>query len=95
MDWKECKVKIKQYITDIEEENENLAEQNRMLTERIKELEKQKLKGKWRVERNPNAGVCLKEVYVCSNCNTAVGCQYFVRRSFCPNCGADMREVEE
>jgi len=48
-------------------------------------------KGHWIKEENPNLGVCLKEVYVCSNCNVAVGCQYFVRRSFCPNCGADMR----
>ena len=55
----------------------------------------QRPRGEWRIERNSTLGVCLQEVYICSNCNTAVGCQFFVRRSFCPNCGADMRGVEE
>lgn len=52
-------------------------------------------KGKWIKETNPTLGACLQEVYICSVCGVASGCQYSVRRSFCPNCGADMREDGE
>lgn len=61
----------------------------------IEALEQDRPKGHWIKEENPNLGVCLKKVYICSNCNVAVGCQYFVRKSFCPNCGADMRSKEK
>ena len=50
--------------------------------------------GKWIKETNPTLGACLQEVYICSVCGVASGCQYSVRRSFCPNCGADLRELE-
>ena len=47
--------------------------------------------GEWIKHENPTLGQCLKIVYDCSVCHMGVGCEYFIRRSFCPNCGADMR----
>lgn len=55
------------------------------------EMKEERKKGKWIKHENPTLGQCLKIVYECSVCHTGVGCEYFVRRSFCPNCGADMR----
>ena len=59
----------------------------------INALKERKI-GRWRVEENPTAGRCLQKVYICDICGSAVGCRYFIRRSFCPNCGAKM-EVDE
>lgn len=50
-------------------------------------------KGKWIKSNIPN------EKYVCSECGGA--CWYYdckgkvAKSNFCPNCGADMREVDE
>lgn len=35
---KDCE--LKEYVIDLEEENENLSEENRLLVEKIKDLEK-------------------------------------------------------
>lgn len=59
--------------------------------EQIPSAESERKKGKWIKHENPTLGQCLKIVYECSECHKGVGCEYFVRRSFCPNCGADMR----
>jgi len=53
--------------------------------------EPERKKGKWIKHENPTLGHCLQVIYECSVCHIAHGCEYFVRRSFCPNCGADMR----
>ena len=58
---------------------------------RVPSAEPERKKGKWIKYENPTLGQCLKIVYECSVCHKGVGCEYFVRRSFCPNCGADMR----
>lgn len=52
------------------------------------ELERKK--GEWIKHENPTLGHCMKIIYECSVCHIAVGCEYFVRRSFCPSCGAEM-----
>ena len=51
--------------------------------------------GRWIKHENPNLGQCMKISYECSNCKVWLGCEYFVRKSYCPNCGAKMQEVEE
>jgi hypothetical protein len=59
--------------------------------ENLPSAEPERTKGEWIKHENPTLGQCLKIVYECSVCHKGVGCEYFVRRSFCPNCGADMR----
>ena len=51
--------------------------------------------GKWIRHENPNLGKCMKVLYECSVCKVWVGCEYFLRRSFCPNCGAVIDERSE
>ena len=53
-------------------------------------IEPERKKGKWIKHENPTLGQCLKIVYECSVCHMGVGCEYFVRKSFCPNCGSEM-----
>ena len=52
---------------------------------------RENVKGEWIERTNPNLGKCLRDSIECSVC----GCYFcehdLVRRSFCPNCGADMR----
>lgn len=48
----------------------------------------------WIKHENDNLGICMRVSYECSNCNVFVGCEHFLRRSFCPNCGAKMVEEE-
>lgn len=64
------------------------------MLESIPSAEPERRKGEWIKSENPNLGPCLRVVYQCSVCHKGVGCEYFVRRSFCPNCGADMRGAE-
>jgi len=49
--------------------------------------------GHWIKHENPNLGRCMMVSYECSCCHAWLGCEYFLRRSYCPNCGAKM-EVE-
>ena len=51
--------------------------------------------GEWKKEVNEKLGKCLRVVYVCSACGCAVGCEHFLRRSYCPNCGAKMKGGKE
>ena len=53
-------------------------------------LESQKT-GHWIKHENPNLGQCMKISYECSYCKVWLGCEYFVRKSYCPNCGANMK----
>lgn len=46
--------------------------------------------GHWIEHYNPNLGRCMMVSYECSCCHAWLGCEYFLRRSFCPNCGAKM-----
>lgn len=55
----------------------------------IEALENQKT-GHWIKHENPNLGQCMKISYECSYCKVWLGCEYFVRKSYCPNCGAKM-----
>ena len=46
--------------------------------------------GHWIKHENNTAGICMKVSWECSECHVWLGCEYFVRRSYCPNCGAKM-----
>lgn len=58
-------------------------------------LEHDKPYGSWIKHENSKLGKCMKISYECDVCGKFAGCEYFVRRSFCPNCGADMRFSED
>ena len=49
---------------------------------------------KWIKHENNKLGICMKVSWECSNCKTWLGCEHFVRRNYCPNCGAMMDEKE-
>lgn len=52
--------------------------------------------GRWIKHENNAAGICMRVSWECSECHVWLGCEYFVRRSYCPNCGAKMEsEVEQ
>lgn len=51
--------------------------------------------GHWIKHKNNAAGICLKISWECSVCRVWLGCEYFVRRSYCPNCGARMIKPQE
>lgn len=55
----------------------------------IETLENQKT-GHWIKHEKSNVGKCMKISYECSNCKVWMGCEYFIRKSYCPNCGAKM-----
>ena len=59
----------------------------------VEALQKRKI-GRWKVEENPTLGRCLQKVYICDICGSAVGCEYFIRRSFCPACGSEMDDTD-
>lgn len=74
--------------------DEQLLELNKAITIRIKQLQSARPKGKW-IELNNHDWEYSKE-YRCSECG-----KYRLETlpkgwnwNFCPNCGADMREVE-
>ena len=56
----------------------------------IELLEQEPKTGHWVEHKNDKLGVCMKVSWECSNCHTWLGCEYFVRKNFCPNCGARM-----
>ena len=47
--------------------------------------------GKWIELHNPNLGMCMEYLIQCSVCGRCMCGRYQPYRSFCPNCGADMR----
>lgn len=51
--------------------------------------------GRWIKHENNAAGICMRVSWECSECRVWLGCEYFVRRSYCPNCGAYMVERED
>lgn len=51
--------------------------------------------GHWIKHENPNYGQCELVSYECSRCGVWLGCQYFSRRSYCPNCGAKMESEDK
>ncbi len=55
----------------------------------LSDIENQKT-GHWIKHENPNLGQCMRVTYECSYCKVWLGCEYFVRKSYCPNCGAKM-----
>lgn len=59
------------------------------------DLKSERKHGEWKKVTNPTLGICLQEVYICSVCGIASGCQYSARRSFCPNCGARMKGADD
>ena len=61
----------------------------------IKALSEERKKGRWIRHESPNLGKCMKVLYECSVCKAWLGCEYFLRRSFCPNCGARMEGGSE
>lgn len=65
-----------------------------MLDTAIESLKERKT-GRWIRHENHNLGKCMQITYECSVCKTGVGCEYFLRRSYCPNCGAEMEGAEE
>ena len=48
-------------------------------------------KGEWIELHNPNLGMCMEHLIQCSVCGRCMCGRYQPYRSFCPNCGADMR----
>lgn len=52
-------------------------------------------KGKWFEKRDTRFGPKLNYIIICSNCNIAFSGEDMIRRSFCPNCGADMRDEND
>lgn len=50
-------------------------------------------KGHW-IDTN-NLDVKYKAIYMCSNCRNCYTEMKPINMNFCPNCGADMREVED
>lgn len=54
-------------------------------------------RGKWERRLDTRFGPKLNDIIICSNCKVAFSTEDTLRRSFCPNCGADMRppEVDE
>lgn len=63
------------------------------INELLNELEQESRKGHW-IEHEESISTAFKHLRECSCCKC-----YFdwlmPRNSFCPNCGADMREVKE
>lgn len=74
------KIRIDYYVFDEDVE---------ALSMGIEALENQKT-AHWIRHENRNLGQCMKISYECSNCKVWLGCEYFVRKSYCPNCGAKM-----
>lgn len=56
----------------------------------IPSVEPERKVGHWIEHSNPNLGPCMRVSYECSCCHAWLGCEYFLRRSYCPNCGAKM-----
>ena len=74
------------------EAESHIAEVNR-LNKQIKELQanvRPVVHGHW-VYEEPNGANSFKGAYWCNQCHQPV----FYRRNFCPNCGADMRELQK
>ena len=60
----------------------------------IKALEAEPLMvGHWIEHNNSDLGQCMRVLYECSCCRAWLGCEYFVRKSYCPNCGAKMESL--
>lgn len=57
----------------------------------IKALQEKKV-GHWHIHENKLLGKCGRVSYECSECGVWVGCENFVRNSYCPNCGAEMKD---
>lgn len=77
-------------------ERGNMGEQKEWLRLAIKALEQEPRKGHWCPQNDD-----YFDWYECSECGYGSegemqhSSEYDVRTNFCPNCGADMREVEE
>lgn len=48
-------------------------------------------RGSWERRLDTRFGPKLNDIIICSNCKVAFSTEDMPRRSFCPNCGADMR----
>ena len=53
---------------------------------------KEILRGTWIRQHDTRFGPKLNDIIICSVCGTAFSSEDLIRRSFCPNCGADMRD---
>lgn len=64
-----------------------------LLRELIKSIAngKEIKQGKWIEQHNDALGICLQDQLECSICGKWQCGRYQPYRSFCPNCGADMR----
>lgn len=49
-------------------------------------------RGRWISHERNDLGEALNHCIECSECNVWFSADYLIRRSYCPNCGADMRE---
>lgn len=52
-------------------------------------------RGSWERRIDTRFGPKLNDIIICSNCKVAFSTEDTLRRSFCPNCGADMRPVTD
>lgn len=47
-------------------------------------------RGKWERRLYTQFGPKLNDILICSNCGIAFSTEVMIRRSYCPNCGAQM-----
>lgn len=75
------------YIDDIPfiKDNPNIGNLWKVWLENIPSVQPARIKGKWDICKNE------EWVYECSECHE----WSMTKHKFCPNCGADMREVSE
>ena len=52
---------------------------------------RENVKGEWIRRTDTRFGSKLNDLLICSVCGIAFSTEDMIRRSFCPNCGADMR----
>lgn len=57
--------------------------------------EKFRKRGRWISHERSDLGEVLNHCIECSECNVWFSEEYLIRRSYCPNCGAYMVELEE
>lgn len=89
-----------EYVKDLEEENENLSEYNRILIERKRELEKHSQgwdnnpRGKWLGIRLDSIGGGSYFAHKCSICDSIFR-ENYPYWNYCPHCGTQMREKHD
>lgn len=77
-----------------DEDMRNLLDELEDLPSAVVEAETVK-HGHWARHLDTRFGRKLNDIIICSCCGIAFSTEYMIRRSYCPNCGAKMDEVED